>query len=120
MPNPLYNPYWVEELHYSDQLLSIGTATFYLCQFLGALQLGRVSHYLGDHKSLAVGAILLSAYPGLTAISTSHVAFLLAAGISGIGWGIAGGALLAYIYAAIPDNERPRYLAWYSLFVIPQ
>jgi MFS family permease len=115
LANPLYNPYWVDELHYGDQLLSLGTATFYACQFLSALQLKRISRILGDHRTLALGACLLSAYPGLTALSPHPIAMLLAAGISGAAWGIAGGALLSYLYAAIPEGERPRYLAWYSL-----
>ena len=115
LANPLYYPYWVGELHFGDQLLSMGTAVFYFCQFLSALQLRRISRLLGDRKTLALGAALLCAYPGLTALSSSPVAMLVAAGISGAAWGLAGGALLAYLYGVIPDGERPRYLAWYSL-----
>lgn len=115
LPSALYYPYWVDELGYSELLISIGSALFYIFQFVFALQLAKISRRIGNQKSLAIGSVLLSAYPSLTALSVHPFAFLLASTFSGIGWGIAGGAVLAYVMGMIPDDERPRYMAWYSL-----
>lgn len=115
IPNALYYPYWVDELGYSDQLISYGSALFYVCQFVSATQLARVAGWMGNQKGLAVGAALLSAYPGVTAMSAHPLAFLLASALSGIGWGIAGGAILSYVLERVPDDQRPNYMAWYSL-----
>ena len=115
LPNALYYPYWVDELGYSDQLISFGSALFYICQFVVAFQLASIAQRIGNQKCLAVGAMLLCAYPGLTALSVHPVAFLLASAVSGIGWGAAGGAVLSYVMDIMPEDERPRYMAWYSL-----
>ena len=115
IPNALYYPYWVDELGYSDQLISYGQALFYVCQFLSASQLARIANRLGDQRSLALGAVLLAAYPGLTAISPHPVGYLLSSAFSGIGWGVAGGAILTYLLQLVPAGERPRYMSWYSL-----
>ena len=115
VPNALYYPYWVGELGYSDQLISFGQALFYVCQFLSASQLARIATWLGDRRSLALGAVLLAAYPGFTAIWPAPAGYLLSSAFSGIGWGIAGGAILTYLLRLVPADERPRYMSWYSL-----
>ena len=115
LANPLYYPYWVDELNYSDFLISLGTALFYVMQFLTSFQLPRITQWLGNRKALGLGATLLGAYPGLTAISPHPAAFMLSSVVSGIGWGVAGGAILAYLLEVVPEDERPRYMAWYSL-----
>lgn len=115
LPSALYYPYWVDDLGYSDQLISFGSALFYICQFISAMQLAQVAKRFGNQKSLAIGSILLCAYPGLTAISIHPIAFLLSSAFSGIGWGIAGGAILSYVFDIIPEDKRPQYMAWYSL-----
>ncbi|MCB9151692.1 MAG: MFS transporter [Caldilineaceae bacterium] len=115
LPNALYYPYWVDALGYSDKLISYGSALFYVCQFISATQLARVAGWIGNQKGLAWGAALLSAYPGVTAMSTHPIAYLLASALAGIGWGIAGGAILSYVLERVPDDQRPNYMAWYSL-----
>lgn len=115
MPQPIFNPYWVGHLNYSDRLISIGTAVFYICQLLGSLQLARIGNRLGNRRTLALGAMLLCTYPGITALSPDPSAYLLASFLAGLAWGLAGGALLSYVLDIVPNDERPRYMAWYSL-----
>lgn len=115
VPNPLYHPYWVGDLGYSNRLIGIGTAAFYVCQLGGSLQLNRLSTYLGNRRVFAIGAMLISAYPGLTALFPQPSGFIAASSIAGLGWGIAGGAMLTYVLAAIPLDERAAYMSWYSL-----
>jgi MFS family permease len=115
LPNPLYNPYWVIDLNYNDQLLSYGTALFYIGQFIGALQLSRLSKRFGDRFVFAASGIAVGMYPFLTALFPQTIMFLIASTIGGLAWGVAGGVMLAYVLRAVPANETPRYLAWYSL-----
>lgn len=115
IPNPIYHPYWVSELRYSDQLIGIGTAAFYVCQLAGSLQLNRLTGTLGNPRVFAVGAMFLGAYPGLTALFPHPVGFIVASTVAGLAWGVAGGALLTYVLAAVPIERRASYMAWYSL-----
>lgn len=114
-PNPLYYPYWVSELGYSEQLIGMGTAAFYVCQFFGSMLLAQFSDRWGNRRVFGTGALFLFAYPGLSALFPQTAGFLVASTVTGIAWGIAGGAMLAYVLNVVPVDERPRYLAWYTL-----
>lgn len=114
-PNPIYNPYWIGQLGYGDQLISTGTAAFYIFQLIGSFQITRIAGHFGSRRTLALGAMLISAYPGITALSPHPTAFLLASAISGFAWGLVGGALLSFVLNVVPSGERPRYMAWYNL-----
>ncbi len=112
---PLFSLYWVGELDFSDQVLSIGTALFYTLVFLGSTQLGGLTRRLGNYRLLVLGSTMMAAYPALTAVTRETYVYLFTAMVGGIAWAITGGALSNYLLDQIPDGERPAYLAWYNL-----
>jgi MFS family permease len=115
LPVALFPLYMVNRLHLSDQVIGLGTALFYATVFIGSTQLARMTRHMGNQRLLAAGAALMSLYPGLMAVSRGVGLFLVLSLIGGIGWALAGGALMNYILDKVPQDDRPAYLAWYNL-----
>jgi MFS family permease len=115
LPIPLFPIYWVEKLHLSDQEISWGTAIFYATVLLGSIQLARLAQRLGNRRVTAVGAMLMSAYPALLALSRGLGLFLAASFVGGFGWSLMSGALNNYVLERVPQDDRPAHLAWYNL-----
>ena len=114
---PLFPIYWVDRLSLSDQVISVGTALFYATVFLGSTQLSRLTSRVGSHGVTVAGAMLMAAYPGLTAITRDVPLYLLTSIIGGLAWSMAGGALGNYLLEKIPEDDRPSYLAWYMVII---
>jgi MFS family permease len=116
LPIPLYPIYWVDYLNLSDRYISLGNALFYTLSFLGATQLSRVTRHLGSHyRVVVVGALLLSAYPLLTAMTQGVGMFLITAVAGGLFSVLTGGALSNYLVEKVPEQDRSMHLAWYTL-----
>ncbi|MEW6716971.1 MAG: MFS transporter [Chloroflexota bacterium] len=114
---PLFPIYWVERLHLTDQDISMGNALFFLLVFLGSTQLSRLVERFGNHNLFVIGALLMSAYPGLTAVTRDVGMFLFASVVGGIAWSLAGGTVGNYLLEKIPEDERPSHLAWYTVIL---
>lgn len=112
---PLFPLYWVNQLHLSDQEISLGTALFYVAVFLGSTQLAYLTRQLDNHRVTAIGVMLMTAYPALMALSRGLGLFIVASIIGGFGWSLAAGALNNYILERVPPDDRPAHLAWYNL-----
>lgn len=114
---PLFPIYWVDRLALSDQAISVGTALFYATVFLGSTQLARLTEKLGSHGVTVTGALMMAAYPGLTAITRDVSLYLFTSFVGGMAWSLAGGALSNYLLEKIPAEDRPSYLAWYMVII---
>ena len=115
VPIPLFPLFWVDELHFTDFEISIGTAAFFLAVFLGSLPVGKLAKRWGYHRLNTIGGLGLSLYPLFTAFTPNlavHVANNL---LGGLAWALIGGALANFLLEKIPASERPAYLAWYNL-----
>jgi predicted MFS family arabinose efflux permease len=112
---PLFPIAWVNELGFSDGLISQGQALFYAAVFIGSTQLNRITQRLGNQRVLAAGVLLLAGYPAVTAVMQGPPVYLLVSLLGGLGWSLAGGAIANYILERTPDNDRPAHLAWYNL-----
>jgi MFS family permease len=112
---PLFPIAWVNDLGFSDGLISQGQALFYAAVFIGSTQLNRITQRLGNQRVLAVGVLLLAGYPAVTAVMQGPPVYLLVSLLGGLGWSLAGGAIANYILERTPDDDRPAHLAWYNL-----
>jgi MFS family permease len=112
---PLFPIYMVQVVHFSDQIISLGSAMFYVTDFFGSLQLAKMSYKLGNQKVTGIGVMLLGAYPFLLALSKGLGMFLVTSAVGGIAWALAGGALYNYLLEKAPACDRPAHLAWYNL-----
>jgi MFS family permease len=114
---PLFSLYWVNDLHLSDQVIGLGTALFYVGVLVGSTQLAQGTRRLGNQRVTAVGAMFMSLYPALMALSHGVGLFLVASVMGGLGWSLVGGALVNYLLEKVPEDRRPPYLVWYNLAI---
>lgn len=115
LPIPLYPIFVVQELQVSDQAISLGNALFYIFTFAGATQLGRITDKIGNHLTLILGAVMLTAYPAMLALTQGLGMYFLTSAVGGLFSVLAGGALGNYLLDRVPEDERPMHLAWYML-----
>lgn len=115
VPTALFPIFWVRETRLTDGAIGWISALFYLTMLIASPFLGRLTQYLGNHRLVAVSALLLSLYPLLTALSTDITLLIVASIIGGAVWAILSGSLSNRLLELIPDNDRPIYLALYNL-----
>ncbi len=85
---PLFPLYWVDELHLTDQTISLGNAVFYGAVLIGSMQLANLTEWQGNKRLMAVGVGLMALYPWLTAVSQTLTLFLVTAVVGGFAWSI--------------------------------
>jgi MFS family permease len=112
---PLFPLTWVNRIQLNDQEIGLGTAVFYVCVFAGSTQLARLVQRLGNQRVTALGAVFMSSYPAWMAVSRGLGGFLVGSAFGGLGWALAGGAMVNYVLEKVPEDRRPDYLAWYNL-----
>jgi len=112
---PTVTPYTVNILKMSDQTIGAATGIFNLTTFLGSLFLGSISMRLGNKKVTGIGIMGLSSFPFLLSLAHGPILYITAHLVGGLAWAMGGGALLNYILENVPADDRPPYLAWYSL-----
>ena len=112
---PLFPLFYVNELKLSDQIISIGTAIFYVTMFIGSMQHSRIVARFGNRWAVGAGMILLAAYPAILSLATNAGFYLAANIVSGFAWSLSGTAMFNYLLENIPAESRPAYLAWFSL-----
>ncbi len=115
MPAALFPLRWVDQLAFTDQQISIGTAVFHTCVLLGSLQFDRLARRFGNHKLTVGGTALLSLYPLMTAFMPNLAWYVITSMLGGFAWSLVGGALGNYLLEKVPSDDRPAYLAWYNL-----
>ena len=112
---PVFPIYTVNVLHFSDEVLSLGSGIFSAAVFLGSMQFERISKRFGNKKTIGFGVVLMSTYPIFIGLSHGEFLYFLASVTGGFAWAMAGGALFNYLLEYIPDSDRATHLSWYSL-----
>ena len=115
MPGALFPLRWVDDLHFTDGQIAVGTAVFHGATLLGSLQFARLSSRFGYHKLTVAGTAGLSLYPLFTAFMPNFFYYAVTSLIGGLAWALVGGAMSNYLLEKVPENDRPAYLAWYNL-----
>jgi MFS family permease len=115
LPIPIFPQYYVNHLNLSDQVISIGTALYYLAMFLGSLQHSRIVNRFGNKWAVGAGMLLLALYPGILSLATGPALYLIASIVSGTAWSLCGTAFFNYLLESVPTGNRAAHLAWYSL-----
>jgi hypothetical protein len=112
---PIFPPYFVNELHFNDQVISFGTSLFNGLLFIGSTQLARVTRRFGNKKATGLGVVLLALYPLINAAARNENYYYAASIIGGLTFAVVGGAVYNYLLEKIPADDRPPHLAWYNL-----
>jgi MFS family permease len=112
---PLFPIYFVRHINLTDADIGIGTALFYLINLIGSTQLARLTRKIGNHKITAFGSMAMCIYPIVLGFTTARISYFFLQVVSGAVWSMVGGAQANYLLENIPANDRPAYLAWYSI-----
>jgi hypothetical protein len=114
---PIFPLYQVRDLNFTDELISQGTALYWIIHAIAATQTSTITRHLGFKKMTGLGAMTTAVSIILFIYSYQPWIYLVSQVVSGIGWAMIGGALLNYLLQKIPDENRPPYLAWFNLMV---
>ncbi len=115
MAIPLFPLVWVNELDFSDDLISFSQALFYVAVFVGSTQLSRLVKRFGNQRVTAAGVLLLALYPAISAVMRGPFLFMVVSLVGGAAWSLVGGGIANYILDRTPPDDRPAHLAWYNL-----
>lgn len=115
IPAPIFPIFLVDGLKLSDQQISLGTALFQFCVFLGSFQIGYLTRRKGNLWITVIGIFFLSLYPLAMALASSMTHYLIASVLGGLAWALVGGALANYVLEVAPEDDRPAHLAWYNI-----
>jgi MFS family permease len=115
LPAALFPIFWVREVALSDGQIGWMNGIFYLTMLAAAPLLGPLSARLGNYHLTVGGAILLSLYPLLTALSTNITLLLMTSLVGGFVWAILSGALINRLLELTPEDHRPAHFALYNL-----
>lgn len=117
LPSPLFSLYMVNDLGLTDSQISFGTALFYVAMLGGSLSLDRLVRRWGNQKITAIGALFISCYPLVMALGRSVWGFMAASPFGGLGWALAGGAMINWLLERVSPVERAASLVWYNLAI---
>jgi len=112
---PIFPVYTVNDLHLSDQVISLGMAMFYATVFLGSTQVARLTEKLGNKKLFGIAICFFCLYPGLLIFSFTVEMYLVTNAIGGLVWALVGGAIYNYVLEQSPHGDLPAYIAWYTI-----
>jgi MFS family permease len=115
LPIPVFPLFWVDEAHFSDWEIGLGTAFFHGAVLLGSLYFVHFARNWGNRQLTAVSALLLGMYPLLIAFSLNVPMLVLTSVLGGLAWSVTAGSLGTYLLEQAPEGERPAALAWYNL-----
>lgn len=116
LPLPLFPILSVKILHLSDQIISIGSALFYLFMFIASTRMPQIAGRFGYRRTTGIGLISLAIFPIFLAIAWDEWLYLAANIFGGTGWALASGAMYNYGLEKASPNPPAPYLAWFTLF----
>jgi MFS family permease len=117
LASPVFPIYWVNHLHLTDQVISVGNGLFFVTNFIGSTQLSRLAGKYGNRYVIGAGALLMAFYPTLLGLSTGPALYYVTSLGGGLASSLVGGLLINYLLEQTPEKRRPQYLAVYSIFL---
>ncbi len=115
LPSSIFPIFMVNNLHLTDQIISVGTSLFYVTMFLGSLQHSRIVNRFGNRWVVGVGMMLMATYPAVLSMATGPALYLVSNILGGFAWSLCGTALFNYLLESVPAESRSAYLAWFSV-----
>ena len=115
LSSPLYPLYYVRVLDLNDNNIGIGTALYYLTVLIASTQLSRIVHRFGNKRVTGWGVASMATYPIMLALSQNVFQFYGLSFVNGFLFALVNGAYANYMLENIPPDDRPSYLAWYTI-----
>ena len=117
LPVALFPIYNVRVLELTDDQLGIGTALFYLMVLLGSTQIRKLVQRFGNQNITGWSIAGLALYPFFLSLSRTPLHFYAVSLIGGLAFAFLSGSFANYMLEHIPANDRPSYLAWYTMIL---
>jgi MFS family permease len=115
VPIPLFPLFWVDRLHLSDGVISLGNALFYTSMTLASTGLARASRRFGHRGVLVGGALLYALYPLLNGLARNAFLFWAASLVGGAVWALVNAGLVNRLMELVPEKDRPAHMALHNL-----
>ncbi len=115
LPIPLFPLAYVNTLHLSDGMISLGSGLFYGAMFLTSLRLKRLAVGYGHRRLLIASATALGSYPLLIGMATGPVLFWVASCIGGAIYGVVSASLINRLMEVIPEQQRAAGMSFHNL-----
>mgnify|MGYP001157877908 CR=1 FL=1 len=114
---PVVPRYQVDTLRLTDATISLGSAVFWVMNFVGSLQVRRLANRWGFQRMSAYGLLIASLTLTIFTFSFQTWIYLLHQFIGGIGFALMNGGMVNYILEKVPVDDRFSHLAWYNLAI---
>jgi len=112
---PVVPRYQVDALKLTDATISLGSAVFWVMNFVGSLQVRRLAHRWGFQRMTAYGLLVATVTLTIFTFSYQTWVYLLHQLIGGIGFALMNGGMVNYILEKVPVDDRFSHLAWINL-----
>lgn len=114
---PVVPRYQVDALRLTDETISLGSAVFWVMNFIGSLQVRRLAQRWGFQRMSAYGLLIASVTLTFFTYSFHTWVYLLQQFIGGVGFAIMNGGMINWILERVPIDDRFSHLAWYNLAI---
>jgi hypothetical protein len=115
IPIPVFPLFWVDQAHFSDWEIGVGTAFFHLSVLIGSLIFVRYAKLLDNRRWTAISALFMGLYPLFTAFTYQMPMLIVTSIVGGAAWSVTAATLGTYLLEQTPERDRPSSLAWYNL-----
>ena len=112
---PVVPRYQVDALKLTDATISLGSAVFWVMNFVGSLQVRRLAHRWGFQRMTAYGLLVASVTLTIFTFSYQTWIYLLHQVIGGVGFALMNGGMVNYMLEKVPVDDRFSHLAWINL-----
>lgn len=117
LATPVYPIAFVRQLHLNDANIGNGTAFYYLSAMLASTQLGGIVRRFGNKRVTGIGVFGMASYPIMLAFAQTTAQYYALSFFSGSIFALVNGAYANYMLERIPPDDRPPYLAWYTVML---
>lgn len=112
---PIFPLVYVQSLHLTDGMISVGNGLFYGSMFLVSLRLKRLAARFNHHQLFAASSISLTAYPLLIGLARGPTVYLLGSLAGGVSYALFSASLINRLMEVVPEQERPAGMAFHNL-----
>lgn len=115
LPIPLFPLSYVNTLHLSDGMISLGSGLFYGAMFLTSLRLKGLAVVYGHRRMLIASAIALGGYPLIIGLAKGPFLFWVASFIGGATYGVVSASLINRLMEVVPEQKRAAGMSFHNL-----
>jgi MFS family permease len=114
-PIPLFPLAYIDQLHMTDGMISLGNAFFYGTMMLASFRLSYFSTRFGHRYVLIASAALFPVFPLLLGMAKGPELYYLACLIGGLIYAMLSGAIINRLMDRVPAGDRPAHMAIHNL-----